>query len=61
MWSLYWNGAGLIGGLGLVPGGNIEDEIAIFEAVHGSAPNIASKNLANLTALLQVAIGCFVI
>lgn len=53
---MYWNGAGLIGGLGLVPGGNIEDEIAIFEVVHGSAPDIASKNLANPTALFQVAI-----
>lgn len=44
--------AGLIGGLGLTPSGNIGDEYAIFEAVHGSAPDIAGKNLANPTALL---------
>ncbi len=42
--------AGLIGGLGLVPGANIGEDIAIFEAVHGSAPDIAGKNLANPTA-----------
>lgn len=46
-------GAGLIGGLGLVPGANIGDEIAIFEAVHGSAPDIAGQNIANPTALLK--------
>jgi len=39
--------AGLIGGLGLAPGGNYGDEIAIFEAIHGSAPDIAGKNVAN--------------
>jgi isocitrate dehydrogenase (NAD+) len=44
--------AGLIGGLGLTPSGNIGDECSIFEAVHGSAPDIAGKNLANPTALL---------
>lgn len=44
--------AGLIGGLGLAPGANIGDERAIFEAVHGSAPDIAGKNVANPTALL---------
>lgn len=44
--------AGLIGGLGLAPGANIGDERAIFEAVHGSAPDIAGKNIANPTALL---------
>lgn len=44
--------AGLIGGLGLTPSGNIGEEYAIFEAVHGSAPDIAGKNLANPTALL---------
>lgn len=49
-------GAGLVGGLGLVPGGNIGDEIAIFEAVHGSAPDIAGQGIANPSALLQSAI-----
>src|SRR5947199_1102160 len=44
--------AGLVGGLGLVPGANIGDHCAIFEAVHGSAPAIAGHNLANPTALL---------
>ena len=45
--------AAFVGGLGLVPGANIGDEIAIFEAVHGSAPDIADKNLANPTAVLR--------
>ncbi|XJS09983.1 isocitrate/isopropylmalate dehydrogenase family protein [Aerococcaceae bacterium WGS1372] len=44
--------AGLIGGLGLVPGANVGSEIAMFEAVHGSAPDIAGKGIANPTALL---------
>lgn len=44
--------AGLVGGLGIAPGANIGDDIAIFEAVHGSAPDIAGKNMANPTALL---------
>ncbi len=44
--------AGLVGGLGLVPGANIGDEFAVFEAVHGSAPDIAGKRIANPTALL---------
>lgn len=44
--------AGLIGGLGLTPSGNIGDECSIFEAVHGSAPDIAGQNKANPTALL---------
>ncbi|MCJ1370413.1 NAD-dependent isocitrate dehydrogenase [Loxospora ochrophaea] len=44
--------AGLIGGLGLTPSGNIGHECSIFEAVHGSAPDIAGKGLANPTALL---------
>jgi isocitrate dehydrogenase (NAD+) len=44
--------AGLVGGLGVVPGANLGTEIAVFEAVHGSAPDIALKNLANPTALL---------
>jgi isocitrate dehydrogenase (NAD+) len=48
--------AGLVGGLGLVPGANIGPEIAIFEAVHGSAPDIAGKGIANPTALLLAAI-----
>ncbi len=42
--------AGLVGGLGLAPGANIGKEYAVFEAVHGSAPDIAGKNLANPTA-----------
>src|SRR5258707_8919628 len=45
--------AGLVGGLGLVPGANFGHECAIFEAVHGSAPDIAGKNMANPTALLR--------
>jgi len=44
--------AGLVGGLGLAPGANIGEERGIFEAVHGSAPDIAGKNIANPTALL---------
>jgi isocitrate dehydrogenase (NAD+) len=44
--------AGLVGGLGLVPGANLGEEAAVFEAVHGSAPDIAGKNIANPTALL---------
>ena len=43
--------SGLVGGLGLAPGANIGYETAIFEAVHGSAPDIAGKNLANPCAL----------
>jgi isocitrate dehydrogenase (NAD+) len=46
-------GAGLIGGLGLVPGANIGEGGAVFEAVHGSAPDIAGQGIANPTALLQ--------
>jgi isocitrate dehydrogenase (NAD+) len=49
-------GAGLVGGLGVVPGANIGDECAMFEAVHGTAPDIAGKGLANPTALLLSAI-----
>src|ERR1051325_5396171 len=48
--------AGLIGGLGLVPGANIGEKGAVFEAVHGSAPDIAGRGIANPTALLQSAI-----
>jgi isocitrate dehydrogenase (NAD+) len=44
--------AGLVGGLGVTPGANIGEGVAVFEAVHGSAPDIAGKNLANPTALL---------
>jgi isocitrate dehydrogenase (NAD+) len=44
--------AGLVGGLGMTPGGNIGADAAIFEAVHGSAPDIAGKGIANPTALL---------
>jgi isocitrate dehydrogenase (NAD+) len=44
--------AGLVGGLGVVPGANLGTDCAVFEAVHGSAPDIANKNLANPTALL---------
>lgn len=44
--------AGLVGGLGVAPGGNIGNDRAVFEAVHGSAPDIAGKGLANPTALL---------
>lgn len=45
-------GAGLVGGLGLVPGVNYGEDLAVFEAVHGSAPDIAGKNLANPLALI---------
>jgi hypothetical protein len=48
--------AGLVGGLGVAPGGNIGEGIAVFEAVHGSAPDIAGKGLANPTALLLSAV-----
>lgn len=44
--------AGLIGGLGLTPSGNIGRDASIFEAVHGTAPDIAGKDKANPTALL---------
>ena len=47
--------AGLVGGLGMTPGANIGADAAIFEAVHGSAPDIAGKGLANPTALLLAA------
>jgi isocitrate dehydrogenase (NAD+) len=47
--------AGLVGGLGMAPGANIGTDAAIFEAVHGSAPDIAGKGLANPTALLLAA------
>jgi isocitrate dehydrogenase (NAD+) len=44
--------AGLVGGLGVVPGANLGDDCAVFEAVHGSAPDIAGKGLANPTAVV---------
>ena len=44
--------AGLVGGLGLAPGANIGDGVAVFEAVHGSAPDIAGKNIANPIAII---------
>ncbi|HWI84057.1 isocitrate/isopropylmalate dehydrogenase family protein [Ramlibacter sp.] len=47
--------AGLVGGLGMAPGGNIGNDAAIFEAVHGSAPDIAGKGIANPIALLLAA------
>lgn len=49
-------GAGLVGGLGIIPGANIGEDYAVFEAVHGSAPQIAGQNKANPTALIQSAI-----
>jgi isocitrate dehydrogenase (NAD+) len=48
--------AGLVGGLGLAPGANIGKDCAVFEAVHGSAPDIAGKGVANPTALLFSAV-----
>jgi isocitrate dehydrogenase (NAD+) len=48
--------AGLVGGLGVVPAANLGVEIGVFEAVHGSAPDIAGKNIANPTALLLSAL-----
>ncbi len=47
--------AGLVGGLGIVPGANFGERHAVFEAVHGSAPDIAGKGIANPTALMQSA------
>ncbi len=49
-------GAGLVGGLGFVPGANIGDNAAVFEAVHGTAPDIAGKGIANPTAIIQSAV-----
>jgi isocitrate dehydrogenase (NAD+) len=48
--------AGLVGGLGVVPGSNIGDDAAVFEAVHGSAPDIAGKGVANPLALIMSAV-----
>jgi isocitrate dehydrogenase (NAD+) len=47
--------AGLVGGLGVVPGANLGDDHALFESVHGSAPDIKGKNIANPTALILAA------
>jgi isocitrate dehydrogenase (NAD+) len=47
--------AGLVGGLGMAPGANIGEHAAIFEAVHGSAPDIAGKGIANPIALMLAA------
>ncbi|RKH61741.1 isocitrate/isopropylmalate dehydrogenase family protein [Corallococcus llansteffanensis] len=48
--------AGLVGGLGMVPGANIGERTAVFEAVHGTAPDIAGKGIANPTALMMSAV-----
>ncbi|MDO9142303.1 MAG: isocitrate/isopropylmalate family dehydrogenase, partial [Methylobacter sp.] len=48
--------AGLVGGLGLIPGANIGADAALFEAVHGSAPDITGKNLANPTAVIMAGV-----
>ena len=48
--------AGLVGGLGVVPGANLGADAAVFEAVHGTAPDIAGRNVANPTALLLSAV-----
>jgi isocitrate dehydrogenase (NAD+) len=48
--------AGLVGGLGVVPGANIGDDAAVFEAVHGSAPDIAGKGVANPLACIMSAV-----
>ena len=60
-WNLYGDilsdlCAGLVGGLGVVPGANIGNDLAVFEAVHGSAPDIAGKGVANPTAMIQSAL-----
>ena len=48
--------AGFVGGLGVIPGANIGDDYAVFEAVHGSAPDIAGKGVANPLALIMSAV-----
>ena len=48
--------SGLVGGLGIIPGANIGKDVAVFEAVHGSAPQIAGQNIANPTAIIQSAV-----
>src|SRR5205085_5101841 len=49
-------GAGLVGGLGVAPGANIGEDMAIFEAVHGAAPDIAGRGIANPTAMIRTAV-----
>ena len=49
-------GAGLVGGLGLVPSANIGEDVALFEPVHGSAPDIAGKGIANPIAMMLSAV-----
>lgn len=49
-------GAGLIGGLGVAPGANIGEDMAVFEAVHGAAPSIAGRGVANPTAMIQTGV-----
>jgi isocitrate dehydrogenase (NAD+) len=49
-------GAGLVGGLGVAPGANIGEEIAVFEAVHGAAPDIAGRGIANPTAMIRTGV-----
>jgi isocitrate dehydrogenase (NAD+) len=48
--------AGLVGGLGVAPGANIGDEYSVYEAIHGTAPDIAGQNKANPTSLLLSAV-----
>ncbi len=48
--------AGLVGGLGIVPGANLGETHAVFEVVHGSAPDIAGRGIANTTGLMQSAV-----
>ena len=62
-WATWWayglyvvTAAGLVGGLGVAPGANFGDEAAVFEAVHGSAPDIAGRGVANPTALMRSAV-----
>src|SRR5690606_35451866 len=51
--------AGLVGGLGMAPGGNIGSEAAMYEPVHGSAPDLAGKGIANPTAMILA--GCMML
>ena len=54
-----YGAAGLIGGLGLAPGANYGESVAVFEAIHGSAPDIAGQGIANPTGLLMS--GCMML
>src|SRR5205085_9578563 len=49
-------GAGLVGGLGVAPGANIGEEMAVFEAVHGAAPDIAGRGIANPIAMIRTSV-----